>query len=143
MENVRTPLPPESQVSPSIFYKLDKYVFNVSRGLAPRVLPPVTGRNAFGSTVMFSIYLPVLLRRIVWRSESYIYVAQSYDEDDTSAGTPAPNFHTTSMGGCLSLDKFNVQLSYLHGEFSVASGLEPATLQRRVRGHHHQATEAT
>ncbi|GFY32302.1 uncharacterized protein TNCV_3558101 [Trichonephila clavipes] len=40
MENVRTLLPSESQVSPLMFYRLDKHVFSGSQALGPRILPP-------------------------------------------------------------------------------------------------------
>ncbi|GFV39921.1 hypothetical protein TNCV_1808331 [Trichonephila clavipes] len=43
----------------------------------------------------------------------------SNDEDGSRAGTPSPNFHTTSLGGCLNLNRFNMHRPNLHGESSV------------------------
>ncbi|GFV67607.1 hypothetical protein TNCV_4622871 [Trichonephila clavipes] len=48
----------------------------------------------------------------------------SIDEDDTRAGKPSPNFHTTSTGGRLSLDIFNVHRTPLQGGSSVVLATE-------------------
>ncbi|GFT88263.1 hypothetical protein TNCV_3623601 [Trichonephila clavipes] len=57
------------------------------------------------------------------------------DEDDTRASTLFPNFLTTPMGGCLSLDRFNVQRPPLPGWYSVVlssnSSPESVTLTTR------------
>ncbi|GFV93870.1 hypothetical protein TNCV_1811251 [Trichonephila clavipes] len=62
-------------------------------------------------------------------SKSYLE-PWSGDGNDTRAGTPSPNFHTTPMGGRLSLDIFNVLQSPLRNGSLVVLGMT-----RRPRVH--------
>ncbi|GFX44096.1 hypothetical protein TNCV_4118921 [Trichonephila clavipes] len=66
----------------------------------------------------------------------------SSDVDDTRAGTPSPNYHTTPTEDVSALDRLNVHRCPTRRVFS-GSELELVTRQATVRYLYHSATAAT
>ncbi|GFU23374.1 hypothetical protein TNCV_2369161 [Trichonephila clavipes] len=65
----------------------------------------------------------------------------SSDVDDTRAGTPSPNYHTTPREDVSALDRFNVHRCPTQWVFS-GTGLELMTRQATIRYLYHSATAA-
>ncbi|GFW81521.1 hypothetical protein TNCV_2881991 [Trichonephila clavipes] len=66
----------------------------------------------------------------------------SSDVDDTCAGTPSPNYHTTPTGDVSALDRFSVHRCLTRRVFS-GTGLELVTKPATIRYLYHSATAAS
>ncbi|GBM82288.1 hypothetical protein AVEN_214686-1 [Araneus ventricosus] len=57
---------------------------------------------------------------------------RSDNENNTSTGTPSPNFRTTPTGGRLTHDaRFNMHQAHIHSGSSVELGFEPGMVRPR------------